>query len=347
VALSAPAAARAESAALLVPGGEARLSAADKQRALAALTAALEAEEIRVMTRAESDRRLGRRSPLRDCGRADCAIELRRVLAVDLIAGVALWPDAGGDRPTSAVVTLLDANGASFDATAPITNDDLPAAIAAAYTRARERQRRGPGPWLRIDGGPPGAIVTIDGTDEGVLPFQGRVPPGDHLLRIHLTGHRPHEQPLQVAPGAATEMTLEVRLSPETAPARVTPPRRTGPTGPTPPRNGHEPGSGRAVVGPVILGVVGLAGMAIAGVRLAMGETCNRRGASGACLELDEPNMPFVALYGGLGIAAVAVAVVWFALSGGTDGAEESDAEAARAPPVTATRDGLALTLTF
>jgi hypothetical protein len=330
-----PTAARAESAALLTVGGEARLTAADKGRALAALTAALEAEEVQVMTRAEADRRLGRRSPLRDCARADCGLELRRALAVDLVAGVALLPDAGGERPTSAIVTILDASGAAFDATAPITANDLPAAIAAAYTQARERQRRGPGPWLRIEGTPAGAVVAIDGTDEGVLPFQERVAAGEHVVRVTLTGHRAHEERVRVAPGAGTEVRLNVRLEPAATQARVTPPRRR--TAPAPPRRSHEPRGGRAIVGPLVLGVAGLAGMGIAGVRLAMGETCERRGASGTCLELDEPNIPFIALYGGLGAATVVIAIVWFAVSDG-------DAEP---PPVTATSHGLVFRTTF
>jgi hypothetical protein len=60
---------------------------------------------------------------------------------------------------------------------------------------------------------------------------------------------------------------------------------------------------------------------------------------SGNCLELDEPNLPFVALYGGLGLAAVAVAVVWFALSG-----DDADPQAL---PITATPNGLSLRTTF
>lgn len=340
----APRPAAAESAALLPPGGEARLPAADKQRAVAALTAALQAERVRVVSPEQAARRLAR-SPLRECARVECAAELGRALAVEIVAGVALWPEPGGGPATSAVVTIVDAQGAAFDATAQVAGGDLAAAVTTAYAGARERQRRGAGPWLVVDGEPAGAVVSVDGTDEGVLPFRGRVTPGSHRVRVRLAGYRPYEESVLVHDGAGTEAALRVRL-PATEP-EVTPPRqatkRVVPRPRTTPAR-HD-GGGRPIVGPVVLGVAGLAALGVAGYGLLAPESCGRRGPSGACLlRENEANAAPIAVYGGAGLAAVAAAVLWFALSG-PDG-DGSD-EPTDAPVVTLGPGGVSLAGTF
>ncbi|WP_438010910.1 PEGA domain-containing protein [Sorangium sp. So ce321] len=65
---------------------------------------------------------------------------------------------------------------------------------------------------LGIVGGEPGATVQLDGVSRGELPLKAplRVPRGPHALRVVKAGYQPFEQRLEVAGGAAVQVTARL-----------------------------------------------------------------------------------------------------------------------------------------
>ncbi|MGK3963639.1 PEGA domain-containing protein [Sorangium sp. So ce118] len=65
---------------------------------------------------------------------------------------------------------------------------------------------------LGIVGGEPGATVQLDGVSRGELPLEAplRVPRGPHVLRVAKAGYQPFEQRLDVAGGAAVQVTARL-----------------------------------------------------------------------------------------------------------------------------------------
>ena len=89
-----------------------------------------------------------------------------------------------------------------------------------------------------------------------------------------------------------------------------------------------------SIAGPIVLGTLGLAGVVAAIVGIAGAGSCIER-ESGACVEERQVGWVGVGIYGGLGLASIAGAIVWavVAMSGG---APDDDA------PVAMTPNGLA-----
>lgn len=75
-----------------------------------------------------------------------------------------------------------------------------------------------------------------------------------------------------------------------------------------------------AIVGATVLGVVGVAGMVAAIVGIAGAEGCLARDSSGACVEEQRPAWGPIAAYGGLGLAALAGAVIWLVVDSEQEG---------------------------
>ncbi|WP_437963904.1 PEGA domain-containing protein [Sorangium sp. So ce260] len=65
---------------------------------------------------------------------------------------------------------------------------------------------------IEIVGGEPGATVQLDGVPRGELPLEAplRVPRGPHALRVVKAGYQPFEQRLDVAGGAAVQVTARL-----------------------------------------------------------------------------------------------------------------------------------------
>ena len=93
-----------------------------------------------------------------------------------------------------------------------------------------------------------------------------------------------------------------------------------------------------SIVGPVILGVTGLAALGVLTVGLTTG--CSEEDATGACVENRKLATAPAILYGGFGAAAVIAAVLWLALGGSSDTPDEDTVDVAIGP----TRADLRLT---
>jgi hypothetical protein len=81
------------------------------------------------------------------------------------------------------------------------------------------------------------------------------------------------------------------------------------------------PGDAYDVIGPTMLGAFGLTGVGL-GVFALIDGTCERLGASGACLRGEDPNVPAGVTLTIAGALAAAGAVVWF-VTGATAGNQE------------------------
>lgn len=90
-----------------------------------------------------------------------------------------------------------------------------------------------------------------------------------------------------------------------------------------------------SIAGPIVLGTLGLAGVVTAIVGIAGNGECLAMGTGGACIEERQTAWVGVGLWGGLGLASIAGAVIWavIAMSGG---GQDEDA------PVAVTPNGLA-----
>jgi hypothetical protein len=87
--------------------------------------------------------------------------------------------------------------------------------------------------------------------------------------------------------------------------------------------SGHRP-----IVGPLILGVAGLAALGVVTVGL-IGSGCEEMDAGGECVEERELSTVPAILYGGLGGAAVIGAILWFALGGSSANDASSEVDVA------------------
>ena len=104
-------------------------------------------------------------------------------------------------------------------------------------------------------------------------------------------------------------------------------------------------GGSRSLVGPIVLGAAGIAALGIVAVGV-LGAGCAEEDPSGVCAEERNVNGVAAAIYGGLGVAAIAGAIVWLLVGANDGGGEEDSAESARGSararsPVRATARGL------
>ncbi|MBI2895821.1 MAG: PEGA domain-containing protein [Deltaproteobacteria bacterium] len=307
----------ADRAAVIVQGGDSHFPAAVRNDAIAAVGGALSQEGFDVMPATEAARRLaGTR-----CTGPDCAERARQRLGVDLVATVALWA-AGADRnvPANVLVSLVVPNAPPFRGQSEVGAGELRAALVVALAMARSRQAMGPGPWLRVEGDPRGAVVVVDGTDRGVLPFEGRIDPGTRSVVVRLTGYRTEEHRVVIPAEAEDPVVLEVHLSPSppSPPSPAPPPHQPQPTEPP---AAVEPATNRPLVGPLVLGIVGLAGVGLAVGALLAGD-CETESAGGECLVGDLPNEAALIGYGLAGIGAMTAGLLWRLLGGGTERSE-------------------------
>ncbi len=90
------------------------------------------------------------------------------------------------------------------------------------------------------------------------------------------------------------------------------------------PANDEDSG-GRAILGPVLVGVAGLGLLAVPLVG-ALTAGCTSEDMAGNCIEETQLDAAMAGLFIGLGVAALTVAVIWFLVSGPDDDSESAAA---------------------
>lgn len=283
--------AEAQSCAMLPPGAAPEgppASEADQQAAVHAASSALTSEGTTVIPSVDAQRRLSGQ-PFETCADIDCAPQVVGALGVDFAVLVTVWAPRG--TPTTVVVTFVGEQG-SAAGDAPVEGD-VAAAVRQALQTARQRWQTGQMGYLIITSDPPGATVEVDGRVIGQTPARQLTMAGERSVRVVLEGYAPTERTVVIRP--AQEHPLEVRLS---APVEE----------PPPPVTRDEPHFANWIIG----GVLALGG-AVALISpihtLARLDECDEMVGT-SCVQ----GVTFGAQSGvlmGLGIAAIAVGVVW------------------------------------
>jgi hypothetical protein len=328
-----PAPVRAESVVLLAPRGDAAMASA-RVEAQRVLEAALRGQGVSVVPAPGAAAAPGKaeREP---CDAVECAAGLVEAADADLAAAVAVGSAGEPPAPSTVFVTLVDRSGARFPGRARVDRGDLARAVKDALLDARALQLLGPGPWLRIRGEPEGAEVVLNGKLVGTVPYRAPVDSGRHTLEVRSGGHRAHVQTVDVPPSASRQIEVDVDLPPKAVDGH---PDTEDPIDDEP--VAVEPtGSGRPIVGPLILGGLGVAVIAT-DIALVLSSGCQRSDSRGTCLEHRSIQKAPALIIGGVGFAAVAAAALWHVLGGDPDSPERDTA-------LRLTPDGAAWTLSF
>jgi len=341
--------AQAETFALLAPTGADDISPATRASAIDALLVALRTSGHRPTLPAEVARQLSAaHSPA--CLALDCARSVISALHVNGVVETVLWSNgSGGVREL--VVSIVRAGGAESSGTAAVGNGDVGAAARAALTQALSSAGTAAPPVrVTVRVSPRGAALTLDGRPLGQAPWEGLLPTGQHVLVAGHVGFLIERRELDLR-SEPVELAIELAHDPEADADADANPDADGNAddGTADDRaargGGGQRPSGRAVVGPVVLGAVGIAllGFDIAALVYAGGEP-----PVGIERSLDP--LPFV-LYGVAGIGAMTGALLWWLLSGGGDSNDgaSSDGASSDSPQVRVALDlrGASLALTF
>jgi hypothetical protein len=332
--------ARADTFALLAPGGPADLSATTRASAIDTVATALRAGGHRPTLPADVASQLAAaRAP--NCAALDCASAVLAALRVDAVLEVVLWSNgSGGVREV--VVSIAWANGGETSGTsgaAPLGAGELPTGARAALTQALTASHAVPTARVAVSVSPRGAALTLDGRPLGQAPWEGLLPAGRHVLVAGHIGYLVERREL-VLDSAPVELSLELTRDPA---AEVTPAATTSHdessngTREAPSRAAARP-RGRALLGPIVLGAVGL-GL----VSVNLGALVIAGGEPRYGFERSLDPLPF-ALYGAAGVGALVGALLWWLLSG-----EPSMAAASAVPPthVALDLDRATFSLTF
>jgi hypothetical protein len=157
-------------------------------------------------------------------------------------------------------------------------------------------------------------VVIVDGTDAGVLPYAGRIAPGDHEIKVRLAGYVTERRMVRVSREPQAQVRIEVHLARGLEPTAASRVRATSSAArQRPPR--RPPRTTRPVVGPLVLGIVGAAGVGLAVGALVAGD-CETESVSGKCLVGDVTNEVAAIGYGLAGLGALTAALLWRVLGG-------------------------------
>lgn len=301
----------AQAVVLLPPRGDAQLAQAQAQ-AHRVLANALSSQGLRVVPHAEAQARMPEGPP---CMTSDCAPGLVAAASADFAAVLAVWAGADGG-PGVVFVTLVDPEGARFPGQSKVGAGDLQAATSAALLDARGLQLLGPGPWLRVSGEPDGARVFIDGSYVGAVPYRATVKPGKHAVKVTAEGYTPLEREIDVPANRSRQ--VEIGLSLEVLAGDTSQPLAGGAADPA--AVGYDDGGAgaegdAAVLGPVLLGAAGLGLSLYATIDMAGAGSCADEDSQGVCLR-EHRSQGAGGIYLGVGIGAMAGALLWFILSG-------------------------------
>jgi hypothetical protein len=226
------------------------------------------------------------------CSDSLCSRELLHRTNSALLVNVTLHGTARGIE--AIVATVFDSTEQSFVATSNVTaSRDVATTAKLAVAQALLRRVRGPGVTLSVRDIPDGSVIELDGTEVGLSPWEGPVDPGHHRIAAVIVGER---------------YTREIDISEDqTGTLAITFERTQGPRGDA--TEVHRP-----VVGPSILGLLGIAGVTAGAVGIML-DDCQGDRISGQCAGPGvTTNWTAVGIYGGGGLAAIAGAVLWYFL---------------------------------
>jgi hypothetical protein len=305
-------AAHAETAVLLPPTGDDSLKE-QQQEALRVLSRTLTSQGIRLLSREEAVEQAGA-ADVSDCRSVDCAPKLLRACGADVAAAIAVW-SAGAERHQAVFVTLVDRQGDRYPGKANVDGDNLGIAAKDALIDARALQLLGPGPWLRVRTKPDGAQVLLGGKLVGATPYRAHVQSGRHVLEVRAEGRESHVQTVDIPPNSARQVEVEVALQPSHNTADSPDDTATAlDTDSSEPPIDHSP----PIIGPVILGVVGV-GLLATDIALVASSGCKRHDTTGKCTKRAEVDTPLTVVWGATGVAAIAGGVLWYVLGSASD----------------------------
>lgn len=123
------------------------------------------------------------------CLTPECSNEYRKLF--DATFAVQLSLASRGIRPAAVSVTLTEGPKAFFKGSAPVEGNDIRSAVRLAFEAARTHQEEGAGPWLSVIGTPEGALVYVDNSEYGRVPFTKRhIDPGSHQVEVRADDYR-------------------------------------------------------------------------------------------------------------------------------------------------------------
>jgi hypothetical protein len=309
---------------LLMPADSDAGLAAHAITAHAAVARALEAQGVELLSYAAARERAGG-GELADCKVLTCSAELCKKAKAELVVMVAVRSLTSEKlaKPREVQVTLVDPNDARFFGRAEVRQGDFSEAAREALLDARAYQLLGPGPHVRVESVPEGADVTIDDQLAGQTPYRAPIAPGKHTVEVSLTGYKTQGQMIDVPRGAQQPVRISVELQARAQPsgqgtaseieadidaATTLPPKR----------------STRPIIGPLILGVVGL-GLITYDVVLIAASDCERNEpvAGDTCTLPTEIDPAPAIVIGGVGVAALGAGILWFVLGADADDSDE------------------------
>lgn len=283
----------------------------------AAVARALEAQGVELLSYAAARERAGG-GELAECRKLTCSAELCKKAGAELVMLVAVRKREGQGKvkPREVQVTLVEPTDARYFGRAAVLQGDFSAAAREALLDARAYQLLGPGPHVRVESTPPGADVAIDDELVGETPYRAVIAPGKHTIEVRLDGHKTQAQMIDIPRGAQRPsrltLTLEARalaatneeIEADIDAATVAPPKHDS----------------RPIVGPLILGVIGVGLITYDVVRMA--STGCDRNELGTCTKGTEVDVPIAVGIGAAGAVALGAGILWFAL-GGSEGDDE------------------------
>ncbi|QQR88929.1 MAG: PEGA domain-containing protein [Myxococcales bacterium] len=225
---------------------------------------------------------------LQACKSAACIEPLAKATGAELIVGVALWQQK--EKQMLQVAVSLEEPGRGHHSSSTEANEEqgaLEAATEKAFRKTLATLSLGQERTLIIGGGPKGALVKLDGTDVGVLPYQGQIKPGTYTLTVTLKDHLPYTNQIHIT-SDAPQHHIKVKLEKEWS-------------------------SDRPVVGPLIVGGAG-ALVLTGGIIGLLAEDCQAKNASGSCIGGERPNRILMGSAVAVGAGAIIGALLWYLL---------------------------------
>ena len=326
----------AEKAIFFAPTGHRDLAASVGPAALEALEHGLRDAGWETLSPAQAGDGLDELGVARCTGGA-CVPEMLTALEADTAVGLAIWARHGQTAPYEVALTFMPKIPPAVNATALVQNGDVLAATRDALAQALLRWSRRHQVTLRVVGQPAGAAITLDGRPAGRLPYEAHVSEGSHDVSISLNGHITERRELEI-PEQGAAVVVQVALA-------VDPAREAGSPAATASGQRADASSSRdrPVVGPVLLAVAGVVGVAW-GSWASSGGGCLEHNAAGACVSerrfSSGERVGHVLAIASGGLALVG-AVLWFSLGGSQASPHDPHASLGLAP------DGLRLSLQF
>lgn len=117
------------------------------------------------------------------CSRPACAPDSLKALGADFAVALRLYAHEEMAEVGSVSVAIVDPGGVTYASTFGVVDSALVKAVRKAVLESWEKYKRGPGPWLNVEG-PDGAMVVVDGKPHGLTPYVGRIEAGLHRVQV-------------------------------------------------------------------------------------------------------------------------------------------------------------------